>query len=181
MVNIKNLRNIILCAGRFNPPTKAHGYLFEQMIELGNKHNLRPEVFIVEGEKSSQTSDNPLGANYIYELLSKAYPEIKFDIASSAYHVMEILEVQAKKPMIWIAGSDRVKNYNKLLQYAGFLESRVMEISRDSGMFQGISATKTRQAAIDNNFEEFCSLISSNLCQIDKKKIFDKVRERNGL
>ncbi|WP_205249382.1 hypothetical protein, partial [Escherichia coli] len=82
-------------------------------------HGMRPVVFIVDGFKSGKdASQNPLTAEQRKTIAKKAFPGAYVDVVSNAYEVIDVLQVQGYKPGVWVAGSDRVQGYKKLLKSA---------------------------------------------------------------
>jgi nicotinic acid mononucleotide adenylyltransferase len=172
------MSNIVLAFGRCNPPTGGHYVMIEQLEQVARELGIQAEMFIVDGESTGQDKQkNPLTPEQRVKILREWFPNVRFDICSSAYDVMEILEVQNKKPQVLIAGSDRAKKYRRLLDYAGFINAAIREIDRDSGNANGISATKVRQAIRDGNYELFLEMMPSNVGNQSKKDLYDLVRK----
>lgn len=163
---------VLICVGRFNPPTKGHDRLFNRIREESKRLGVRSEVFIVEGEKASKDKmKNPLSGEERLALLKSWYPDIHFDLVGSAMEVMDVLEVQNKKPVAWIAGTDRIKNYQKLLEYAGHRKSKVIGLDRTDDT--EISATNARRAALEKNYGRFARVMPSFL---EKHELLDLMR-----
>lgn len=157
--------NVVIGTGRMNPPTKGHWILINELLETAHKFNVKAEFFIVDGEKSSLDKDkNPLTADQRIEILRKWFPEVRFDIVGSAFELFDVLEVQNKIPLAFIAGSDRVENYTKLVAYRE-LKTPVIGIDRET-VGEDISATKAREAAKAKDWNMFVSLMPS---QVDIK------------
>lgn len=172
------MSKIVLAFGRCNPPTGGHYAMIENLEQLARDLGVRAEMFIVDGETTGQDRQkNPLTPEQRVKILREWFPNVRFDICSSAYDVMEVLEVQNKKPLVLIAGSDRAKKYRRLLDFAGFTTTAIQELDRDSGNANGISATKVRQAVRDGNFELFLEMMPSNVGTQSKKDLYDLVRK----
>lgn len=170
--------NIALSLGRYNPPTDGHRESLLTLARMAKERGIRAEVFVIEGEQTSQDKQkNPLSAEQRVKILKRWVPEIRFDIAASAYEVMEVLQVQNKKPAIWIAGSDRAKNYSKLLNYAGFKDSKVVELDRTAGKAAGVSATKARAAVLAEDYDTFCKMMPDDVGTDSVREVYDLVRK----
>ncbi len=172
------MSNIVLGGGRCNPPTQGHWVLIRKLEELADQLGVRAEMFVIDGEQSGQDKQkNPLTPEQRVAILREWFPRVRFDIASSAYEMMEILEVQAKRPVVMVAGSDRAKKYRRLLDYAGFVSAQIMELDRESGEADGVSATKARAAAEAGDFEEFVRMMPSKVGFDSLRESYDLVRK----
>jgi len=172
------MSNIVLGGGRCNPPTRGHYVLIRKLEKLAQQHGVRAEMFIIDGEQSGQDKQkNPLTPEQRVAILRGWFPNVRFDIAGSAYEVMEILEVQGKRPTVMVAGSDRAKKYRRLLDYSGFTEAKILELDRDDGDADGVSATKARSAAAAGDFDEFVRMMPSEVNFSSLRESFDLVRK----
>lgn len=172
------MSNIVLGTGRCNPPTRGHHGLIKRVADLAKEHGIRAEFHIVDGEQSGQDKQkNPLTPEQRVAVLKGWFPSVHFDIAGSAYEVMEILEVQNKRPAFMVAGSDRAKKYKRLLDYAGFHAARIVELDRESGDADGVSATKARAAAAAGDFAEFARMMPSEVDINSVRESYDLVRK----
>ena len=98
------------------------------------------------------------------------------------------------KSVVMTVGSDRVREFETLLNkyngqkgQHGFYNFQSISISSagardpDSEGIAGMSASKMRQFASDNDFTSFSQGLSSNMSNKDSKKIFMDVRDGMGL
>jgi hypothetical protein len=151
---------VVFTVGRYNPPTKGHDFVFDIVLTQARRLETKPYIFIVDGAKSGlDRQRNPLSAEFRFRLLNQIYPEFKIDIINDAYQALEVLEVQGLNPAFWVAGSDRVPRYQKLLNSQG-LQGQIISVNRDSGLVANISASRARKSALAGEIEEFKSLIS---------------------
>ena len=153
------MRSVVFTLGRLNPITRGHSVLVKLVENEAKKIGALPMIFIVDGEKSSKDkSKNPLtGAQREY-IAKKLFPVIKVDIVSNAYEALEVLYVQGLIPAVWVAGSDRAPKYRKMLLGEN-PNGVVVEVNRESGEADGVSATAARQAALENDWKTFLSLM----------------------
>jgi hypothetical protein len=169
--------NIVLGIGRCNPPTKGHEKVINTILRFSKK-DMKPEFHIVDGEQTSKNKDkNPLTGEYRKEILKLCFPEVKFEIVSSAYESMAILEVQNKFPKVLVTGSDRVANYEKLLKYANFDKTEIIGLDREKGSLANVSATAAKLAVIQNNFEDFKNMMPSQLNLEQIFEIYENIRK----
>jgi nicotinamide mononucleotide adenylyltransferase len=144
--------------GRFNPPTKGHQELIKLLYDY-KVENGKLMLFIVEGiETSKNKHNNPLSGTKRKKFLKILFPELTVDIILSPYHIFDILEVQNMTPKYWITGNDRIDGYRKLLNHIN-VNCSLVGIDRIKSSERKISATLARNAARDNNFELFESLL----------------------
>jgi citrate lyase synthetase len=148
----------VIAVGRMNPPTRGHAVLVKRVKEEAKRLNARPILFIVDGEKSGQDkAKNPLTGEQREAYAKRLFPGVQVDVVSSAYQVLDVLYVQGYEPAVWIAGSDRSRNYQRMLEGAS-LTGKVVEVDRDAGEADGVSATAAREAALAGDWEGFKAL-----------------------
>lgn len=165
-----------LLVGRMNPPTRAHAILVAKLKATATRLGIRPIIYLTDGEKSSRDkSKNPLSAEQRLAIVRKMFPDVAVDVVSSAYEALEVLDLQGYKAKAWIAGSDRASNYRKLVN-SEKLDCEVLEVDRDAGEADGVSATAARKAALDGNLEAFAQLMP-NLSYEDLADIAQMIRE----
>lgn len=150
------MTKVAIAGGRFNPPTRGHAALIQQLVVQAHHRGVQAEVFVVDGEKSSQDKmRNPLSTDQRLRILRGWFPTVRFDIVGSAYEIMEVLAVQNKQPVVWLAGSDRAGKYRGLLDREGHATAEIVEVDRRTGEAEGISATLARQAALRGDLGAF--------------------------
>lgn len=172
------MTDVAITAGRLNPPTRGHWVLIQQLKQSAAQLGVRAIVYVVDGDKSSQDrSKNPLTAEQRVAILKEWFPDVTFDIVGSAYEIMEVLEVQNLTPVVWIAGTDRVRNYGKLLAYEGHMECRVEEVDRSAGDADGVSATLARKAALEDNLPEFARLMPAHVGSVGLERIMGLIKQ----
>ena len=168
---------VVFVAGRLNPPTRGHSVLVQKLKETATRLNARPILYLVDGEKTSKDkSKNPLSAEQRLVLARKLYPGITVDVVSSAYEALEVIYLQGFEVRAWVAGSDRASNYRKLLA-SEKLDAEVVEVDREAGDADGVSATAARKAAIDGDMETFAHHMPDQLSPSDLADIATMIRE----
>jgi nicotinamide mononucleotide adenylyltransferase len=168
---------VAIMAGRLNPPTKGHAVLGQKLIAEAKAKGIKPLIFIVDGEKSGQDkTKNPLTGMERLELVQKLFPGIKVDVVSSAYEVLEVLDLQGLKPSIWVAGSDRASNYRKLVG-SEQLSCEIVEVDREAGDADGVSATAARKAALEGDMVELAHHMPDSMSPSDLADIAKRIRD----
>lgn len=167
----------VITVGRMNPPTRGHAVLVKKVIEEAKRIGARPFLFIVDGAKTSEDKiKNPLTGQQREHIVKKLFPGVTVDIVSNAYEALEVLDLQGMAPKIWVAGSDRAPKYRKLL-LSEKLDGEVVEVDREAGEADGVSATAARQAALANDWETFQIMMPRDADPELLVKIMKEIRE----
>jgi len=153
-------------SGRFQPVTKAHA----QIVQTIGKENKSGTIYLVKGKKSSEDKErNPFDADTQKKMLELIAPKnVKIEIISSGFFVDKLNEMTDTK-FVAYAGSDRIKAYEKFKSYMD--EGKTLEVREIKRTDEDISATKVREALINNDIEAFKKLT-------DKKmhKMFEELK-----
>ena len=171
--------------GRFNPPTIGHKKLFDKLKSVN-------PVFFVFATKTQDKKSNPLAYAEKIAAMDAQFPEMADYVINdpnirTIIDVMQFIEKAGHTNVIMVAGSDRVQSFDDLLQkYNGkeynFKSIKVVsagEREPDSDRVSGVSASKAREAAKLNDFDQFQTMFAGN--EKVKRKIFDMVRQGMGL
>lgn len=172
------MTKVAIAGGRFNPPTRGHAVLIQQLVTQAQHRGVAAEVFVVDGEKSSQDKTrNPLTADQRLRILRQWFPTVRFDVVSSAHEIMDVLAVQDKQPLLWLAGSDRTRKYRSLLLHEGHTEAQVVEVDRSSGEADGVSATLARQAALRGDLQGFRQQLPLHVLDHQLEHIMSEIKQ----
>ena len=178
--------------GRFNPPTVGHEKLIEKV------HSVSRGAYRIYASQTNDAKKNPLGYTEKIKFLRKMFPRHARSIISdvkikTAFDALDSLYEQGYRQVTFVVGSDRVEEFDKLLnkyngekRNDGFynFEGGVQVVSAgerdpDADDVSGMSASKMRAAARDNNFELFAKGLPSNFREA--QKLFNAVRAGMGL
>jgi hypothetical protein len=179
--------------GRMNPPTSGHEKLLDKLAQVAGKQPYY--VFL------SQTQDkkkNPLDYSAKVKHVRKMFPRharrvlinkqivTPFNAASWIYD-------QGFKNLVMVVGSDRVREFTALLEkyngvkgrhgFYNFKNIKVVSAGArdpDAEGVEGMSASKLRSFASDNDFSQFSQGLGG-LSNKDAKKLFVDVRKGMGL
>jgi hypothetical protein len=151
--------------GRMNPPTIGHQKLVDKIKSLPGDHY----VFLSQSQKPKTDPlafvDKLRYAKFFFPNVTVGHPEVKTIIQA-----MQKLEELCYERIIYVAGSDRVDSFTKLLnQYNGqadksgnipysFKLIKVVsagERDPDADGAEGMSASKMRAAAAEGDLESF--------------------------
>jgi hypothetical protein len=177
---------IVAAFGRFNVPTTGHGLLAKKVVDTAKSFKAD---HIVYASRTQDAKKNPLDVDTKVKYLKKMFPGINFKAANE--DVRTFIEMAAKlsgegyKNLVMIAGSDRIEEYQKLLdKYNGkdfkFNSIKVVssgERDPDADGTAGMSGTKMREAAIKGDFKSFRSGIPKTLSDKEAKELMEKVRK----
>lgn len=186
----------VVAWGRANPPTVGHEKLFDKTLEHAKEVGGKAHIFV---SHSQDNKKNPLSSSEKVNFLKKAYTGKQVQIGSSSptkpslLHIASQLHDAGHTELHMLAGSDRVPEYERLLnQYNGkegshgyynFKKIKVIsagERDPDSEGTEGISGTKMRSHAISANKSEFMNNVISKLSDEDKEKVYKKTRAGMG-
>lgn len=154
----QNSKTAVVAFGRMNPPTIGHLKLIEKMKSIPGDHLL----FLSHSQDPKQ---NPLSFQEKRSFASNFFPGIIVgnDQVKTPMHMMSFLEQQGYTDIVYVAGSDRVPEFDKLLNtYNGkiynFNSINVInagERDPDADGAEGMSASKMRAAVAADDFEAF--------------------------
>ena len=180
--------------GRMNPPTVGHEKLLDNLAKQAGKNDYF--VFV------SQTQDkkkNPLNYNQKVKHIRKMFPRHARRVminkkVKTAFDALTFLADKGYKSVVMVVGSDRVTEFDTLLnkyngQKAnhGFYNFQSISVASagerdpDAEGVEGMSASKLRGFAKENDFASFAQGLGSALKTKDAKKIFMDVRDGMGL
>ena len=176
---------VVISFGRMNPITVGHEKLVGKVLNVAQSQKADPAIFL------SHTTDpkkNPLTYEEKLFFAQKAFGKvIKKSPARTIIEVAKQLQNMYKN-MTVVVGSDRVKEFETLLnKYNGkdykFNTINVVsagERDPDSEGVSGMSASKMRSLAADDDFKTFKQGLPKKL-QSTAKKIFDTTRQGMAL
>lgn len=178
--------------GRFNPPTVGHEKLIEKV------HSISKGTYRIYASQSHDAKKNPLEYTTKIKFMRKMFPRHARSIIAdvkikTAFDALDSLYAQGYRSVTFVVGSDRVEEFDKTLnkyngekRATGFynFEGGVQVVSAgerdpDAEDVSGMSASKMRAAAGDNNFELFAKGLPSGFKEA--QKLFNAVRAGMGL
>ncbi len=182
----KNGKTATLVFGRFNPPTIGHKKLLDQAKRMAGDGELR-----IYPSRSFDPKKNPLDPDQKSSLMKKMFPDhskniINDENITTIFDALKIADEEGYSNVQIVVGSDRVSEFDSLAQkYNGELYNfdEIETISAgerdESEGVSGMSASKMRKAAAENDFETFRTGIPDNIDDKVAKSIMNTVR--NGM
>jgi RNA polymerase sigma factor (sigma-70 family) len=182
--------HVTFCFGRMNPPTIGHEQVFKTMASQGGDY----KIFV------SQTQDkkeNPLSYSEKINFIKAIHPNYADNLVENTAlntigKVASYLYDQGYRNATFVAGSDRLESFKKLLtdyngvegKAHGFYKFDVLDFvssgerDPDSPGISGVSASKARAAAANNDLEGFQEATGAGEYS---KPMFDAVRKGMGI
>jgi len=181
----KNGETITLVFGRFNPPTVGHKKLLDAASSISGDGDIR-----IYPSRSNDPQKNPLEPGAKTELMKKMFPDHKEAIVNdesvkTIFDALELISNEGYSNVKIVVGSDRVSEFDNLAQkYNGelydFEEIETIsagERDEDSEDVSGMSASKMRKAAAEDDFDVFRAGIPDNIDDKTAKQIMNTVRK----
>ena len=179
--------------GRFNPPTTGHEKLMEAVAKQA-KSNSAPYYIFASHSENAKKDPLPYAKKLAY--MKKMFPKharnLVVDKARNVFEIAVTLHNKGHKSIIMVVGSDRVTEFETLLNkyngtearhgYYGFDNIEVVsagERDPDAEGVTGMSASKMRAAASANDFDSFKNGLPSNFKQ--GMSLFKDVRKYMGV
>ena len=170
--------------GRFNPPTVGHKKLLDTAKKASSNGQLR-----IYPSRSQDSKKNPLEPGQKVEVMGKMFPDYASNIvddpnAKTIFDALKQAYDDGFNNVKIVVGDDRLsefdklsKNYNGKLYNFGNLETiSAGERDPDGEGVEGMSASKMRLAAAENDFDSFRKGIPASLDDKITKQLFNTVR-----
>lgn len=179
---------IVAAFGRMNPPTTGHGLLVKKIREIAVQKRCDHVIYL---SKTQDKKKNPLTIDRKVFWAKKMFPGANIAAADDQLRTfIDMVKALNKKYKIlyMVAGSDRVAEYQKLLdKYNGteFHYDKIEVISAgerdpDADSAEGMSATKMRKAAEANNLSDFKKGLPDHMSN-ESNAMMNDVRKGMGL
>jgi nicotinic acid mononucleotide adenylyltransferase len=182
-------KTVVFVFGRFNPPTSGHELLFKMVkkIAMQNKAD-----HVIYASRTQDKKKNPLPVDRKMHYLKMMFKGFNFVAANPQERsfIEAATHLNKKyKNIIMVAGSDRVAEYERILnRYNGqnFKFDTIQVVSAgerdpDSDTASGMSASKMRQFAEKGNFMQFKRGLPNSVRDIDARLLMNELRQAMGL
>ena len=189
--NKKNRGTLTVAFGRFNPPHLGH---LQLMNTAANSLESDGDDYIIVPSRSNDPKKNPLDPNTKVDIMKAMFPQHASNILNDTntrtiFDVLSAANNQGYANVKIVGGADRVKEFNKLAtNYNGKLYDfdKVDVVSSgdrdpDGEGVEGLSASRMRLAASENDFKAFSKGLPKDLDKDSKKQIFTAVRSSMGI
>ena len=191
---VEEEKTVYFTFGRMNPPTIGHGKLLDTLASKAGRNPYRVYV-----SQSQDVKKNPLQYKQKIKHVRKMFPKharsVMYNVkVKTAIDTATALFNEGFKNLTMVVGSDRVNDFDILLsKYNGvnsrhgfYNFSRINVISAgardpDAEGIEGVSASKQRDNAKQNDFTAFAQGLPKALSNPDAKKLFNDVRRGMNL
>jgi len=185
----KTKGTLTIAFGRFNPPTTGHEKLLNTVASKSDDND-----YIIVPSRSNDKKKNPLEADRKAALMRQMYPDHAEKIVNDAgnktiFDVLRNAHNDGYTNVRVVGGDDRVKEFEKLVnKYNGstyqFDNIEVVSAGKrdaDAEGVEGMSASKMRKAAKDNDFREFKKGLPKSVDTGAAVAIFQEIQAAMGI
>ena len=191
---VEEEREVFFTFGRMNPPTIGHQKLLDKLASVAGRM-----PYFVYLSQSQDPKKNPLDYKTKVKTVRKMFPRHARSVIleRSCKNAMECavkLYDQGYKNITMVVGQDRVREFDVLLKkyngqkarhgFYNFNGINVISAGNrdpDAEGAEGMSASKMRSAASDNDFTTFAQGLPKGFSNAESKKLFNAVRSGMGL
>lgn len=191
---VEEEKTVYFTFGRMNPPTIGHGKLLDKLAQKAGKNPYRVYV-----SQSQDKNKNPLQYKEKVKHVRKMFPKHARSVmvnnkVKTAIDVAVALYDEGFRNLVMVVGSDRIREFDVLLnKYNGkdarhgfynFNKINVIsagERDPDAEGVEGMSASKQRDNAKQNDFTSFAQGLPKAMSNPDAKRLFNAVRKGMGL
>tara|TARA_B100000085_G_scaffold97064_1_gene88101 strand:- start:946 stop:2106 length:1161 start_codon:yes stop_codon:yes gene_type:complete len=173
--------------GRFNPPTIGHQKLLDRVAKeaksSGGEYRIYPS-------RTQDPKKNPLDPGTKIKFMKLSYPDhanavVDNEDMRTIFDVLTALDQDGYSSVNLVVGGDRVSEFNSLAtKYNGdlytFDEIKVTSAGGrdpDADGVEGMSASKMRKAAMEDDSSSFAQGISKDLSKKDKEALYLTLRQ----
>lgn len=191
---VEEERVVYFTFGRMNPPTVGHGKLLDTLAKKAGRNPYK--VFL---SQSTDAKKNPLSYSDKIKHTRKMFPKHARSIminkkVRTAIEALVSLHDEGYRKVVMVVGSDRLREFDVLLNKYngvkarhGFYNFKSIDVisagarDPDAEGVEGMSASKQRANAADNDFTAFAQGLPKNMSNADARRLFNDVRKGMGL
>ena len=189
----KTRGTLTIAFGRFNPPHAGHQQLMD--VAAGSARDSEDKSdYVIVPSRTQDNKKNPLDVDAKVELMKGMFPHHAKNIVNSPanrtiFDVLKKAHTDGYANVRIVAGQDRVKEFEKLsTNYNGALYAfdNVEVLSSgdrdpDSEGVEGMSASRMRLAASENDFKTFSAGLPPEYDKKKAKQTFAAVQQAMGV
>ena len=187
----KTKGTLTIAFGRFNPPHAGHQQLMDTAAAAAEAEE---SDYMIVPSRSNDPKKNPLDADTKIAFMRGMFPQHSSRIQNdqntrTIFDVLKRAHNDGYANIRIVGGADRVKEFDKLANnYNGSLYQfdNVEVVSAgdrdpDAGGIEGMSASRLRLAASENDFKTFISAMPEGFPRREAKQLFDTTRMSMGI
>ena len=190
---VEESKEVVFTFGRMNPPTIGHGKVIDTIVSKSRGADYKIFVSQTQGPK------DPLSYSDKVKHMRKMFPKHGGNIivdksVKNVFNVAVKLYDMGYKKITMVVGSDRVSEFSGMLDtyngkkarhgFYNFESINVVSAGQrdpDAEGVAGMSASKQRANAKDNNYQAFTQGVPKSMSDRDTRKLFNDVRKGLGL
>ena len=180
----KTKGTLTVAFGRFNPPTTGHEKLLDTVSTSSDDGD-----YVIVPSRSQDKKKNPLDADSKVEVMKQMFPKHSGKIVNdpanrTIFDVLKKAHNDGYANVRIVGGADRQKEFDKLINsYNGKMYQFDKVEVRSAGDrdpdgegVEGMSASKQRKYAADNDFKGFLQGVPSAMNKEMAKQLFSNIR-----
>tara|TARA_B100001059_G_scaffold223601_1_gene248752 strand:- start:5398 stop:6639 length:1242 start_codon:yes stop_codon:yes gene_type:complete len=182
----EDLGPLTVTFGRFNPPTIGHKKLLDAAKKAAGKGSLK-----VYPSRTQDKKKNPFDADEKVDIMKQMFPDHSESIvndpnARTIFDVLKQAHQDGYSSVKIVVGGDRVKEFGKLsgdyngqlYDFSGMETVSAGERDPDAEGVEGMSASKMRKAAAEDDFKSFRQGIPNNIDDKSAKLMMNNLRKK---
>ena len=182
----EDLGPLTVTFGRFNPPTIGHKKLLDAAKKAAGKGSLK-----VYPSRTQDKKKNPFDADEKVDMMKQMFPDHSESIvndpnARTIFDVLKQAHQDGYSSVKIVVGGDRVKEFGKLsgdyngqlYDFSGMETVSAGERDPDAEGVEGMSASKMRKAAAEDDFKSFRQGIPNNIDDKSAKLMMNNLRKK---
>ena len=182
----EDLGPLTVTFGRFNPPTIGHKKLLDAAKKAAGKGSLK-----VYPSRTQDKKKNPFDADEKVDMMKQMFPDHSESIvndpnARTIFDVLKQAHQDGYSSVKIVVGGDRVKEFGKLsgdyngqlYDFSGMETVSAGERDPDAEGVEGMSASKMRRAAAEDDFKSFRQGIPDNIDDKSAKLMMNNLRKK---
>ena len=181
----KTKGTLTVAFGRFNPPTTGHEKLLNTVASSSDDGD-----YVIIPSRSQDKKKNPLDPDMKVSVMKQMFPQHSEKIINdpgnkTIFDILKRAHNDGYAGVRIVGGADRqkefdklVNNYNgKMYQFDNIEVRSAGDRDPDSDNVEGMSASKQRKAAAENDFDGFLRGVPTAMNKKAARELFDNVRK----
>ena len=181
----KTKGTLTVAFGRFNPPTTVHEKLLNTVASSSDDGD-----YVIIPSRSQDKKKNPLDPDMKVSVMKQMFPQHSEKIINdpgnkTIFDILKRAHNDGYAGVRIVGGADRqkefdklVNNYNgKMYQFDNIEVRSAGDRDPDSDSVEGMSASKQRKAAAENDFDGFLRGVPTAMNKKAARELFDNVRK----
>lgn len=184
-------KTAVFSYGRYNPPTTGHQLLIDKLIATAKEK--QADAFLIPTHTIDKKK-NPLSVDEKINILRQMSPGVTvLETGKTLVDALKDLQSRGYTTVYQVAGSDRIPEFTHIRDTYNNKPNKAGEIpfafqayeivssgdrDPDSEGVEGMSASKLRGFALNNDYNSFKEGMSPAVDDNTKKATFDAIRER---